>query len=297
MTATYTLSRLRITKLVCFALIFGGLLSVSNAGYADSLITTAQIGMSPNLQACTGSTSGAITCTVTGTDISSIGMGFASAVGSLAGGTMGTSVSLTNFQDPVGTNTASADASTHLSYNFAMPTNLNGDTVLFSLGVLGASLQSCGGTGACIEVQALTQLSLAGNTAENFVGLGSGSEGVNLPSGETGLEVSTLISNGSANLDLLLSSQVFCFVSTSNICSGSSDFIDPLSITGAQVLDSSGVAVSGISIVSDSGFNPNASAIATSEPSSLLLLGFGLLALIGIAKGKAVNARFSRLSY
>jgi hypothetical protein len=279
---------LRISKLVCFVLIVGGFFALSSASYADTFGSIASIQGLPEV--CTGSSSVGVTCTATGPGGALIGSAFASGVGSLAAGTMGTLVSLVGFQDPLGYNDVTVDANAGLEYYFAMPTSLNGDTVQFSLVVSGTNLQSCTTNGFLCSENVSTQLDLVA-ADENFVGLGSGSGSVNFGTGVTDLEVSTSISDGNTLLYLQLSSHMVCDVGYTGVCSGSSDFIDPLSITGAEVFDSSGALVSGISVISESGFNPNAGTpIPAPEPPSLLLLGAGLLALIGTAKLKALTA-------
>ena len=154
--------------------------------------------------------------------------------------------------------------------------------MLFSLTVSGTNtLTPCT---VCNNFDVVTQLQLL-NTSNHFVGLGSGSDLFNLPSGTTNLQVSSLIGNGQAELNLFLMSGAECFVGEGGTCTGSTDFYDPLTITGAQVFDASGNLVSGVTLVSQSGYNPNVgNFVPTPEPSSLLLMGTGLLALIGIAK-------------
>jgi hypothetical protein len=55
--------------------------------------------------------------------------------------------------------------------------------------------------------------------------------------------------------------------------------LDPAAITGVQVFNSDGSLVSGATLISESGFNPNASAaVAAPEPGGLMILGLAMLA-------------------
>ncbi len=67
-------------------------------------------------------------------------------------------------------------------------------------------------------------------------------------------------------------------------CSETTDYLDPLQITGAQVYDTSGNLVTGAVVTSASGFNPNGSGpvSSTPEPSNLVLMAVGLL-FVGVA--------------
>jgi hypothetical protein len=116
---------------------------------------------------------------------------------------------------------------------------------------------------------------------------------IGLANGANNLVVDTSVANGTAQLFFGLELVAGCDGGpgyTGPACTSSADFLDPLSITGASVYDANGNLVSGASLLSDSGFNPNAGTpVPAPEPSSLLMLGTGLLVLIGIAKAKAIT--------
>jgi hypothetical protein len=251
------LLKFRVRAIAPISFIFLGLAS---GVHADSVSTTASIStISGVTQVCSGSTSGAFSCSAVGSGNAGIGSSetaSAGATGSLANGTMGTSAVVDFQSQQNGDDSTGAQANTVLDYIFALPANLNGGTVLFSLTVSGTSSMSCAFAG-CYATTASTGLDLP-NSSDQFVGLGTGSVNVNLPSGATNLQVSSQIGSGRADLDLSLTSVVGCYAGYSLVCESSTDFYDPLTITGAQVFDASGNLVSNVSLVSQSGYNPNA---------------------------------------
>jgi len=263
-------------KLVLAVLLLAlpGLMLPGTAG-ADSLTTAGNA-----FGQCTNITNGT-SCYATGSGYFS-GTFTATAVGSLATGTMGTSASIQNFQlqnlSVSNGDEVSTDAVVSMSYEFDEPTSLDGGTVVFSIDLSGETSATCPSP-SCNNLTAQTELLLLSPSEEAFLGLGSGSGTVVLPNGETDLEVSSTIDDGVANLNLFLESLVICNVQgLGTVCTASSDFLDPLSITGASVYDANGNLVSGASVVSESGFNPNG-AITAPEPPGLLLLGIGLLGI------------------
>jgi hypothetical protein len=101
--------------------------------------------------------------------------------------------------------------------------------------------------------------------------------------GVTDIVVTTPIINGEALLDLSLS--VYAACNGGSVCTSTADFLDPASITGAQVFDPNGALVPGASLISESGFDPNAgNALAAPEPSGFV--PFGIAALILLSKMK-----------
>lgn len=282
-------------KLVLVVLLLAfPILMLSGVAGADSLTTG-------------GNAFGGCTNSTNETSCSAVGSGYfsgtfsATAVGSLASGTMGTSALIDNFQlqnlSVTNGDDVSTDGFVSMSYEFAEPTDLDGGTVVFSITLSGETSASCPSP-SCNNLVAQTELIISPALDETFVGLGSGSTSVVLPNGETSIEVSSTIGDGVANLGLDLYSLVACNVQgLGTACTASSDFLDPLSITGATVYDANGNIVSDASVVSESGFNPNAG-VAAPEPSSLLLLGIGLLG-IGVTmlrRERAAMAHPNRVS-
>jgi hypothetical protein len=210
----------------------------------------------------------------------------ATASGNLATGIFGVSTSV-NSPGSLG---SSSSALVTILYNFAVAGAQSGtaDFDLTIIGLLSGSTSGCFGLGpgqSCPFENAY--LYYPGLEAISIGGVPGPSGELQLSSGATNLIVGTNISDGSTQLTLQLFVGASCSASF-DTCSAGANFLDPATITGASVYDSNGALVSGASLISDSGFNPNAGSVAAPEPSSFLLLGAGLLGLICTTKLKAL---------
>lgn len=227
-----------------------------------------------------------ITCSSSSTPTASCGS--TQATGSLATGTVGAvaqvSSALPNYP---GQESWQASAVAGLDYtntvdvpSGTITTALSAGTIVFTLAIDGTEQYSsspecaslfCGGGSAYMTLT---------NNSESFVG-GTGSTWY-LPSGQSTVQISTPVTAGNSVFAFNLTAAGACAAFTSvevaagDSCSANFDFLDPTTITGAAVYDANGNLIPGATVVSQSGYSPP---INTSEPSSLLLLGFGLLGL------------------
>jgi hypothetical protein len=277
MTGRYSLNRVVILAVPALLFMLGS--AAFAPIFADSLVLTQVGGGGQGAGGCPVSqtvTSGAasISCTFdnTGTIFDN------SVMGNLATGVFGAEASVDATLGSGGT----PESIFQVTYDFAVSGVSNG-TAQFDISANGI----------------LTSSPLGSATAE-FNNLGGSAITVNgsaapadtpLGSGLSNIIVTTNIVNGTTQLQFLLSVVATCCGQNPPQGQANADFLDPTSITGASVFDANGNLISGASLVSDSGFNPNAGTpIPAPEPSSLLLLGAGLLALIGTAKLKALTA-------
>lgn len=112
-----------------------------------------------------------------------------------------------------------------------------------------------------------------------------------LPNGTSTYTIDYGYSDGSGLVQLFLESDVACQAGDTFSCGAISNFIDTLQVTGLSVLDANGNPVEGAIITADSGTDYNALTLApvpASEPSSLMMLGVGLLGLAGVTLKKSL---------
>jgi len=216
----------------------------------------------------------------------------ATASGNLATGTFGATTSNNPVTvDPITgyLEGSSSTAFVTIAYNFAVSGVQSGtaDFGLSMTGLLSQSSTGCTDTNGCPVPYAY----LGFSNSETLItgGVVQPQALYQLSSGTTDFIVASSITNGVAQLYLTLQASADCNGAFTS-CSATADFLDPATITGATVYDSNGTLVSGASLVSDSGFNPNAGPVATPEPSSFLLLGAALLGLICTTKLRAFKA-------
>jgi len=206
-----------------------------------------------------------------------------SGAGNLSTGVFGASTELSG----VSTTGGQTSADVFVTYNFAVSGVTNG-TAEFDISAPG--IISCVGCNLLIPSSGQALGFFIGGDGETINGSPlTGAMEISLANGANNFVVDTSVSDGTAQLFFGLELGVACdpFVA----CTAISDFLDPTSITGASVFDSNGNLVSGATLVSDSGFNPNAGSttppVGTPEPSSLLMLGVGLLGLAGLTLRKS----------
>ncbi|MGH9359254.1 MAG: PEP-CTERM sorting domain-containing protein [Terriglobia bacterium] len=220
--------------------------------------------------------------------------GLTKAAGSLSTGTVGAIAKIASAPPSfVGQTNWEAIAQAGLDYSDTVDvpsgtimTALGSGTVVFTLSADGAKLISSSplcSSSSCSS--ALAEISIPGT--ESFAGSGGLSRF--LPSGPSTVQIVTPVSGGGADFSFKLSAAAVCpafsasQLASGDMCTATSDYLDPLTITGASVYDAKGKLIPDATIVSQSGYSPPAS---TPEPLSVLLFGTGLLGLGGMMRRK-----------
>jgi hypothetical protein len=206
------------------------------------------------------------------------------AMGNLSKGVFGGSTTVSGVSFTTG---GSTSVEVFVTYNFLPIPGVTNGTAQFDLSAPGTI--SCVG---CPESGESTALFFVGSGESIGGALGPATE-VALTNGSNNLVVTTQVGNGITQLVFQFDFGAACAGGpsyTGPACTSSVDFLDPISITGASVFDANGNLVPGASLLSQSGFNPNAvTPVPTPEPSGVVLLVTGLLVLSGIAKAKVIT--------
>lgn len=247
--------------------------------FADNLNITGGV---PGV-ACTNSsvTSGSLAFACPASPLS--GVLTSSGAGDLSTAVFGAATEVSGVTFTTGGQTS---ADVFVTYNFSVTGVTNG-TAQFDISAPG--IIGCGGCSSFPGGQAFGYF-IDGN-GESINGAPPGlATSTPLSNGANELVVDTSINNGTTDLFFGLEIGTSCGsvgddINPGTPCTASSDFLDPMSVTGATVYDANGNLVTNASLVSESGFNPNAgTAVPAPEPTSLPLLGLGLVALIGLRK-------------
>jgi len=262
-------NQLNLFRLVVSASILIGLSSFAAPMFGDSLNLqpSSPYGTCPNTTIT--SESATATCSPATGNVSGLA-GASTAAGDLATGTFGASTTIVNI-DSASTG-GEGQAYVEVVYDFSV-TGTSSGTADFDVMLSGLlSTTQCAVGVDCIVA---ADLDYPGATA-TIGGVPQPSGGIGLSGGVTNLVITTPVSNSATQLELTLQVTAACEVL--GACTATSDFLDPASITGASVYDSDGNLVSDATLVSESGFNPNAgSFVPTPEPSFVVPMALGLL--------------------
>jgi hypothetical protein len=216
--------------------------------------------------------------------------GGATAFGSLATGTMRESAFGAGAPFTFG---GSGSAEVDFLYQFTITgAPIGGGTVVFSGSIDGTASDTCDGASTCSNGALLESYEPYGGYSfpETIVGSPYGNQLPLYPPTNYSFRISEVLSPGSSTFlfGMGLITSASCNNNSLSWCTADTDFSHTLQITGAQVYDSNGNLVPDASLISESGFNPN----AVPEPSSFLLLGSGLLGIATISRRGSTS--FSR---
>jgi hypothetical protein len=184
-----------------------------------------------------------------------------------------------NVQPPFEDASFSALAGASFGDGFTVTGGPSEGFVVFSIAVDGTNSTSCS---AAIQ----TQFSCFGQAAFETIQINGTTNLVNGPGIVTG--ESFFVSGVTSIIDVLLTAEADCGASVGmNVCTSTANFLDTARVTGYTIEDINGNPVSGASAVFASGTDYNHIPTTTSEPSSLAMLGIGMLALAGLTLKKS----------